>query len=179
MKNLILSALAVAMLFGCRKEVKELAPETATGAGTFGANVNGTLWAPLGFGIVPTAPLIEASFGGGDDYFINARNFSCSPNESEFEFFLKDVKGPGTYLLNQNTQIRPSHRASYAYYVERRGRPLREWITSQQTPGTVVITRVDKSNRILAGTFRLRMKPLSGDGGIIEVTDGRFDVRIQ
>jgi hypothetical protein len=178
MKNLLLLGLAGLSLASCSKNVKELPAATDTGSGTFGASVNGTLWAPRAFGIMPHAPLLEASFAGGDSYVINARNFSKSPTETEFEIYLENVTKPGTYTLNANTDIRPLHSASYAYFVERTMTPKHEYITNPQTPGTVIITKVDKANHILAGTFAFQATDKHG-GDVLTVTDGRFDLKIQ
>ena len=178
MKNLIVAGAALLALSSCSKKVTELPEATETGAGTFGARVNGELWAPQGKGIIPHAPLLEASFAGTDDYVINARNISKSPTETEFEIYLKGVTRPGTYQLNQNTELRPAHTASYAYFVERTLTPTHQWMTNAQTTGTVVITKVDKAAHVLAGTFSFRATDRSG-GGVLDVTEGRFDLTIQ
>ena len=162
----------------CSKKVTELPAATNTGANTFGASINGTLWAPQGYGIMSTAPILEASFAGNNSYVINARNFSKEPTETEFEIYLKNVTAPGTYTLNANTDIGPNRTASYIYYVERQVNPVHEYITSSTTPGTVTITRLDISNHVLSGTFSFTGKEMSG-GAPIAVTDGRFDVKIQ
>lgn len=178
MKNLIVLGVAVLALSSCSKKVTDLPEATASGANTFGARVNGELWAPQAKGIIPHAPLLEASFAGNDAYVINARNISKSPTETEFEIYLENVTKPGTYQLNQNTELRPGHTASYAYFVERTLTPTHEWMTNTQTTGTVVITKVDKSAHILAGTFSFRATDRHG-GDVLDVTEGRFDVTIQ
>jgi hypothetical protein len=178
MKNLFILFAAVLTLASCSKDVKELAAPTDTGANTFGASVNGKLWAPQGFGIAPTAPLLEASFAGNDSYLINARNFGSSPTETEFEIFLKNVTGPGTYQLNQDVAFE-GRGASYAYYTERRVTPKFQWITSSEATGTVVITKLDIANHIIAGTFSFTAKDFYGGAAPLTVTDGRFDLKIQ
>jgi hypothetical protein len=179
MKNLFVLAVAAIGFASCSKKVSELPAVTESGANTFGASVNGTLWAPRKPGIMPHAPLVEASFAGGDNYIIHARDFGSTPNESEFEIYLTNVTGPGTYVLNANTGKMPSQSGAYAYYVERNVMPKAEYITSSATPGTVNITRVDKAAHILSGTFSFTAKELEGKTEPINVTDGRFDVQIQ
>lgn len=179
MKNLLLVALGLLTLASCSKKIDELPAATETGANTFGASIDGVLWAPQGFGIAPTAPLIQASFGGGDSYYINARNFSKQPTETEFELYLHNVTKPGTYSFNKTTAIRPGQTAAYAYFVERRGTPKHQWMTNETHTGSVTITKLDKENRILAGTFQFKGEDKTGNALPITVTDGRFDVKIQ
>src|SRR5215204_6228565 len=141
MKNIFLLGLLALSLGGCKKDIDELPEATQTGANTFGARLNGEFWAPQGFGIMPTAPLLEARYGGNNSVFINARNFGSSPTETEFEIHLQGVTGPGTYLLNQNTAVYPAQSASYGYFVRRRIRPLNEYITNASQGGRVEVTR--------------------------------------
>lgn len=179
MKNVLLLALLALSLAGCKKDVDELPEPTQTGANTFGARVDGEFWVPQGFGIVPTAPLIEARYSGNNSVVINARNFASSPNETEFELYLLNVTGTGTVLLNQNTSNYPNQSASYGYYVKRKIRPLFEYITSAQHTGRVEITRLDKDANIISGTFEFRSADKTDPSQTVTVTEGRFDVKIQ
>lgn len=178
MKKMFLFFLFAA-LFSCSKDVDELDPPTETGAGTFGAKVNGVLWAPQGFGIVSTAPILEARFGGANSIFINARNFGSSPTESEFELYIQNITGPGTFLLNQNTGKFPAHSGSYGYYVERRFTPTNEWITSAHHTGKIEVTKFDLANKIISGTFEFSALNLYGTSVPLTVSGGRFDVKIK
>lgn len=179
MKNLIVLGAALLALSGCSKKVTDLPEATESGANTFGARVNGDLWAPQKKGIIPTAPILEASYAGADSYVLHARNFSKSPTETEFEIYLENVTGPGTYQLNQNTELRPNHTASYAYFVERTLTPTHQWITTSETPGTVVITKLDKTAHVISGTFSFRATDRTGGGAVLDVREGRFDMTIQ
>lgn len=166
------------LLFACKKEIDELPETTATGANTFGAKINDKLWGPLKFGIVPTAPILEARYLGGGMLLINARNFGSSPNESEMEIYLNDVTGPGTYFLNKKTNTLPNATANYAYYVERRITPENEWLTNAQYPGKVTITKLDVANKIVAGTFEFKAINTGSELKPLTVTDGRFDIKL-
>jgi hypothetical protein len=139
---------ALVVLVSCKKEVSELPAPTETGAGTFGAKVNGAYWVPQGFGVVPTASILEVNYGPERSIILRARNFAASPTEKEFEIFLLNVTRPGDYLLNKATQAYPAQTANYAYYIERRLRPLNEWMTNAQYTGVVHITKADSVNRI-------------------------------
>ena len=109
---------------------------------------------------------------------INARNFSRSPTETEFEIIIKNVIAPGEYLLNVNTG-HPNLGASYAYYVRRRFTPLNEWITTSQFSGKVTITKTEMgSNGITSGLFEFYAKGLIDTSQVIHITEGRFDLRL-
>ena len=151
---------------------------TETGANKFGAKINGENWGPLGFGIVPTAPTLEASFAADSSIFINARNFSRSPVETEMQIYLKNVSAPGSYLLNQNTAVAPGHSASYAYYIKRNFSVTDEWITSTTATGQVQVTKMDWANKIISGSFSFTADAKYGSAPI-SVTEGRFDIKIQ
>ncbi len=182
MKSILFCIASVLILGSCSKDVEDLPDPSNTGENTFGAKVNGKLWVPQGFGVVPTGPLLSASFTGNNSIIIIANDFSKQPNETEFEIYLKEVTsmGAGTYQLNQNTSRHPGGAvASYAYYVERRFQPLNEWITSAQQTGSVVITKWDPVTKILSGSFQFQAANTSNSSDILTVTEGRFDVIVQ
>lgn len=175
MKKLIILCLPVLLIVSCKKEVTELPPATQTGAKTFGAKVNGNFWIPQGFGPAPASNLLEA-IRLGPNFYIRARNFASSPNETEFEIFIKDLTGPGTYQLN-TTMASRSTAASYGFYVKRNFTPISEWLTSATNSGTVTVTLMDTTNNILSGTFQFTAEDVYGTAAPITVSEGRFDVR--
>lgn len=177
-KVVLLASVLLTLCLSCKKEISNLPGETQTGAGTFGARVNGELWGPLKAGILPTAPILEARYGGQRSVFINARNFSRTPIETEMEIYLRGITGPGTYPLNQTTAKSPGQSASYAYYVKRNMHVEDEWITSAEATGEVVVTRFDTVNHVIAGTFQFTANARYGSAPIT-VTEGRFDVKTE
>jgi hypothetical protein len=176
MKKILISCLSVVLLASCKKEVTELPEATQTGANTFGAKVNGVFWAPQGFGPLPANDILEARMAG-NDITINARNFSSSPNETEFQLTIYNVTAPGTYLLNTNV-VHPFGAASYGYYVKRNITPQNEWLTSSTYTGRVIITRIDDVNMIVSGTFEFNAGSIYNTE-VLQVTEGRFDLKIQ
>lgn len=179
MKKLLFVLASVAVLTSCKKEVDELPEPTQTGANIFGAKLNGEFWVPQKFGIAPTAPILEARYTGTGGVFINARNFGSSPTETEFEIYLENISQPGLVLLNESTLKYPDESASYGYYIKRRFMPEGEWITGPQHTGSVTVTRIDKINNIISGTFQFTAKSMDNTADPITVTEGRFDVMIQ
>src|SRR5215204_5306280 len=111
---------AVVLLFAsCKKNITELPDAPGTGSEVFGASVNGKLWTPQKFGIMPSAQILEANYEPQNSVVINARNFASSPKESEFELRLKNINGPGEYKLGGDSE-------NSAYYVERKFTPTDE-----------------------------------------------------
>lgn len=177
-KSLLLITLAFVGFSSCKKEIKTLPEASQTGAGTFGAKINGENWGPLKAGILPTAPILEAHFSGDSSVYINARNFSRTPIETEMEIYLRNVSSPRIFQLNQNTEVAPGQSASYGYYVKRNISVTDEWITSSSATGQVVVTKIDWVAKIISGTFEFTGNSLYGSPPI-NVTEGRFDVKIQ
>lgn len=171
----LFSAVLLMLLSACNKTISELPEATQTGANTFGAKIDGELWAPRGFGPFPSSKLLEARFTTDSTLLINARNFASSPNESGFEIFVTGVRGPGTYVLN-SSYFWPSDKG-YGYYVKKKFTPQEEWITSPSQTGTVTITKLDLAAEIVSGTFEFHAGNLSDPHGSIHVTEGRFDIR--
>ena len=178
MKKLIPVLFAFFIVASCSKDIDELPPATETGANTFGAIVNGSLWAPQDFGALTIGNKLECRRLPTRDIIINARNFSKSPNETEFEIRIKEVTATGTYLFNTDV-THPSNTASYAYYVKRNITPDNEWLTSSQYTGSVTITKIDSVNRFVSGTFQFNAMNLYNDPQPLTVTEGRFDVKWQ
>ncbi len=176
MKQIIPVFFLSLLLFSCKKEITELPPATETGAHTFGAKVNGSFWVPQGFAGLGASNKLEARMMPNNDFYINARNFASSPNETEFQLFIKGLTTPGTYLLNTDVS-HPSTSASYAYYVKRNLTPQNEWVTSALYSGAVAVTKVDMANRIVSGTFQFEAINLYNAPQPITVSEGRFDVK--
>jgi hypothetical protein len=178
MKNkLFVSILLLSVLVSCKKEVTELPDPSQSGSNTFGAKVNGQLWAPRGFGPIPASNLLEARFIG-NDLIIKANNFASSPNETGFEIRVIGVTGTGTYNFN-TTVTPPSFAASYAYYIKRNLTPQNEWVTSAVSTGSITFTRVDRSANIVSGTFEFNALNLYNTPEPLAVTEGRFDIKVQ
>jgi hypothetical protein len=178
MKSILALLSCILILSSCKKSVDALPEPTQTGANTFGLKLNGEMWVPQK-GIVNGAPIVEARYTGTGGLFINARNFASSPTETEFEIYLRNIDGPGTFLLNQPTDVYPHEQASYAYYVKRKINPINEWITSDRFTGQVTVTKFDKANNIVSGTFEFTAGSVDNTADPVTVTEGRFDVKVQ
>jgi hypothetical protein len=52
-----------------------------------------------------------------------------------------------------------------------------KWYCSIENAGKLTITRYDLNNRIISGTFNCTMQNKENPKDIIEITDGRFDIK--
>lgn len=179
MKNILFVLLSGLLLAGCKKSIDSLPEASQTGANTFGLKLNGAYWVPQSFAGINT-PILKAQLTGSNvnDLMVTAQNFASEPTETQFNLYVKNITGPGTYLLNQTTDIYPNASGNYAYYVKRKINPINEWITTTQYTGTVTITKWDLSNNIVSGTFEFKAASIDNSTDPITVTDGRFDVKL-
>jgi hypothetical protein len=168
MNKILLGVLFAFLFISCKKTVDELPPVTQTGADTFGAKVNGNYFVPQGFGPFPANNLLQARIMPNNDIFINARNFASSPNEKEFELYIKNAATPGVYPLNGT--------GSYGYYVKRTLTPENEWKTNATYTGTINLTVIDRVNKFVSGTFEFDAININNDPEPLTVTEGRFDI---
>ena len=175
MKPLILSFILVATITSCNKNISELPAPTETGANTFGATVDGNFWQPQGFAGLPASNKLSARYLG-TTLFLKAQNFASSPTETEFDITVLNLTSTGTYPLNVDA-VHPNYNNSYGYYVKRNLTPINEWITSTVHTGSVTITKLDTANHIISGTFQFSAGELTNSAPVLNVTDGRFDVK--
>jgi hypothetical protein len=174
----IVPLLFLVFIVACKKEVNELPPATQTGANTFGCKIDGDMWVPQKNSIFPGASILDAKQMPNNDLYINARNFANSPNETEFEIFIKEMTGTGVYQLN-TTMAGPASTSSYIYFVKRNVTPENEWMTSSTYTGTVTITTYNTTERYVSGTFQLQAINLYNAPHPLTISEGRFDVRLQ
>jgi hypothetical protein len=140
----------------CKKTgdtVKEdvLPAETQTGKGTFGCLVNGEVWLPKGksmmSGLTTTIQFNILSIG------------TMKSNEG-IGLAVRNIQDVGNYDLNLDENFAEYSVGSKIF---------------KRIEGTLTITKYDKNEQIISGTFRFKAK--SSTGEIIEITEGRFDDR--
>lgn len=175
-KTLAVLSLSILFLSACKKDVSELPAATQEGANTFGAKVDGALWIPQQFSVF-AGTILEARWLPGNQFTVKARNFASSPTETEFELFMDNFTGVGTYPLNQTTPIYPDESASYGYFIKRKFMPLNEWVTNAAHTGVIQVTRYDTTKKIISGTFQFNA--VATDSTTLSVTEGRFDAVYQ
>lgn len=173
------SSLLIVILFfiliasKCKKDpvtnVGSLPPATQTGANTLGFLLNGVPWTPQGYN--GTANLsTSVDFGYHKGVFnISAYRIITAGNSESFAIFsdsLNYMTIPITISLVKNSPagIYFSNKNCFFFYSD----------TSVTRTGSLTISKLDKTNHIISGTFNAT---LSQSGcGTIQITDGRFDM---
>ena len=154
-------------LFSCSKD--RLTPATQTGANTFSCKIDGKVFKPAESG--------GLSFGGPPitvyNLHYNGFTLLASYNRTDNGQTPKDIvinlhylQSIGIYELKNFPNA--VYRYSYAYGPE--------YHTNNTYTGQINITRCDTVNKIYSGTFFFRAINDS-TGKIVNITDGRFDVK--
>lgn len=157
---------------------------TQTGENTFGCYIEGNLLTPRdGTG----------TFNNPDSGMI----FWGSPSNTDSELAIRDFKsgkgglidihifdfhdnGEGTFMINEsncedgidandniNIRCRSLDEVTQTY----------KWYCSIENGGTLIITRYDLANRIVSGTYSCTVQNRDDASDIIEITQGRFDIK--
>ena len=168
MKKCKLTIVAALILFitACSKD--RLAKATQTGANTFSCKVDGTVFIPSKdkptfSGQSGTLLVSNSSFDG---FILRARKLG-SPNQNVL-ILLPFLTKTGIHTLT--TYGYGEYEVDYARAPTYR--------TNNTYTGTINITRCDTINRIYSGTFSFKGVDVN-TGKVVNVTDGRFDVKRQ
>lgn len=166
MKNLFMFILFCSF-FSCSKD--RLTRATQTGANTFSCKIDGKVFKPsessgLSFGSSPITVY---------NYPYSGFGLVAKHSETEnvqiprfIEIHLPYLQSTGIYDLGVNP---------YAFYMlSYSGGP--QYYTNRSHTGQLNITRCDTINKIYSGTFFFKAID-DGTGKIVNVTDGRFDVK--
>lgn len=181
--------LALALLTQCSKckqdptpakPEDQLPPATQTGAGTFGCLLNGQPWTPGGFNGRPNIQVIyDPSFNGGN-LDIRAYRYPSGLKQAQYIVFGGDqITKPGTYAI---TTTNPAPAGPYTVLFADGNVPspcnmlYQGNIGATQVSGQFTITRLDKAQRIVSGTFSFTLSQPGCD--TIKITQGRFDSKL-
>ena len=180
MKNInfaFLIILCCTILPGCKKwfegtNYNELPPITTSGKNTFGCKVNGQVWVPKGYLGTPGLAF-DLDYGINDGTF----NIAAVRRESSNQESGIAVSGDGLNTLTYPTTVSLSSKSLFLlkYFMVRPD--YCETNTKDSlvfVDGKITITKLDKVNRIFAGTFQAKLR--SNECGPIDITDGMFDI---
>jgi hypothetical protein len=184
MRFYLLPALALLLLLTqCKKNSLELAkpedqlpPATQTGARTFGCLLNGQLWVPSGNSGMPNFRVTyDPAYDGGN---LDIRTYRVINGTQQTQFLslgFNQISQPGTYRFQSViTSLTTPHNIDFN---DGNGDACYEFISHRGTTtrGELTITRLDKQQGIVSGTFAFTLLQPGCD--TIRVTKGRFDNR--
>ena len=160
----------------CKKEIVidngGLPPITQTGSNTLGFTLNGQPWTPQGqVGVSPNLA-IDIDFGYNNGILsITGYKYSSGKRE-DFGIGIRDslnfMTFPKNLVLGKNTLANARFTNDYCncdFYDPTIFRG-----------GNLSITKLDKTNKIISGTFNVTLFKV-GCSDTIKITDGRFDMK--
>ena len=178
MKKTIFLLFCMFFIISCKSDddsnlspIEQLPSESTIGANTAGCLVNGKVLIPKGNANESTLRCQYAK--RGDEYtFILFINENTNPSKSVRLLYSQN------YPLTENKAIPltiPNVRqSSWGDYLISAG-SLGRFSTNENYKGQLLILALDEKRRIISGTFSF--KAVNDQGEIVEVSDGRFDMR--
>ena len=180
-KLLLFSAAGWLLLGGCKKEktlLDQLPDANQEGKQTAGWLLDGKAWVPVrsSISIYPPVSGSWRKTKGGHSLGFGFHRISLEEDWGA-GFFIPDIRQPGTFELAQEPAITGGlFKAAYGQYYHLSPGPDRlSYYTSPEARGTLIITRFDTVNNIVAGTFEMSPEEAT-TGETIQVTHGRFDL---
>jgi hypothetical protein len=167
--RLLFVFISFSLILSCKKD--GLTKATQNGANTFSCKINGKAFQPCRDEGLFGSP----SLWGGvsiSAMTIASINAKCNNNfpKKTISIELSNFHGEGEYLLSD-----PNNNGSYTEYIP--VLPLvRVYESPATTAGKVIITKDDRANYILSGTFEFTAANTDSTNDIVTITDGRFDI---
>ncbi|WP_277633149.1 DUF6252 family protein [Avrilella dinanensis] len=186
MHKTLLLLLSSLFLFACCKsdddiptpdpnipEIEKLPPATQTGANTVGCLVNGMAFLPSG--LLPVGGNSNPYCGYYHDSFvlsfsiIKHENNTTAHGSESIAIYSSDtvLEQGGTYYLKD---LDSSQTAAYKIVLS----PSITYETNNEYTGELHITKLDKDNNIISGTFWFNA--INEQGEVVEIREGRFDM---
>jgi hypothetical protein len=167
---LILLLLSLGACKKHRLQSNGLPPATQQGKNTLGFILNGQAWMPKGFN--GTANLsIDVDFGFNDGIFNIVGYRTINSTTEQFTIGISDslntITIPHTFIIFPNSVFGISYTKNPCDYFSKESTTISQ--------GTLIITKLDRINKIISGTFN---GTLSKSGcETIQITEGRFDMK--
>ncbi len=155
----------------CKKD--GLTKETQKGANTFSCLIDGNVYKPCSNTIIggPNDPPLYGGLSISDNVtwaFIGASCNNPHNWNKNITIQIDNLTGPGEYMLSDrfNTIV-------YTIYENNLTSNYSSYNTGK---GKITITKDDRANTILSGTFEFEGVDNDEPGKIVKVTSGRFDL---
>ncbi len=179
MKDLLYTLAVIACFWfaGCKKHHTTqpdnpygLPNATQEGKNTLGFLLNGEPWTPKGFNGTSNLS-IDVDFGFNQGIFNIASYKTINAITEQFTIGISDslnfINSPYTFLIHPNSVFGISYTIGSCDYFSKN--------SSTTADGTMTITKLDKTMRIISGTFSATLS--TAGCGVINITEGRFDMK--
>jgi hypothetical protein len=188
MKQLLVPALALALLTQCRKSAPDpakpedqLPPATQTGANTFGCLLNGQPWVPSGGGLFSNPNLLityDPAYKGGNLAITAYRVLDSTSNKQYIGVGGDGINQVGSYPLTTYTTNPIASLRVASFSDGSKTSPCNEYSSAPGTKATgqLILTRLDNTQGIVSGTFNFTLSQPGCD--TVKVTQGRFDYKL-
>ncbi|MBT8246049.1 MAG: hypothetical protein HKP48_00110 [Winogradskyella sp.] len=165
----------------------KLPPITTIGANTFGCFVDGALLTPrdgTGSTLGPDSGMSYLGLGEPPSYIYNEisiRDFvSGTGGLLDIHIVDLDENSEGDFIINQSNcedGIDANPTVNIRCRIWDNDEEIFKWYCSIENAGTITILRYDFDNRIVSGRFNCTMQNRDNPNEMIEITDGRFDIK--
>lgn len=162
-----------------RDPASQLPPATQTGANTFGCLLNGQPWIPSGTLNVPNFfVLYDPTYQNGNLDVRTYRVFGSANNNQYLSFGGDGVNKTGKYTVTAS--VYPPVPGSYTVFFSDNSKTgscnfYNLLPSTTSVTGYFILTRLDKQQGIVSGTFEFTLAQLGCE--TIKITDGRFDYK--
>lgn len=172
---LCFSAIVIITGTNCKKNNPEagLPPATQEGKNTCGFLVNGKIWTPRGDNGYPNLSCsYDETYNGGTLGLSGYRYENNSTTSTHFVVGGNNLSSVGIYKLNLSS----NQEGRYSIAIRPTGSCFYEWYDTVPNHNAFLnITKLDKVNRIVSGTFEFALVKPGCD--TIRITKGRFDMK--
>lgn len=160
-KIMVYALLLTTLLSGCSK----LPRETRSGKNTFGCKIDGKVFKPCeSSGLFTTDPLYGGVTTNPTAYAgVGAHCYEHWPRR-DVGITINNFRGVGEYKIS-GYDVRGTYQENYIWFD-----------SNPAGSGKVIITKDDRQNRILSGTFEFTAQSSNNPNETVTITDGRFDI---
>ncbi|CAN5282542.1 hypothetical protein BH23BAC2_BH23BAC2_26840 [soil metagenome] len=155
----------------CDNPIDCLPPATQTGANTAGCLVNGKLLVPKGERFLTGSVLFNQYVFHNDQYLFS---LSITDRTGDLLRTVKFVYRGSMLEINKTYHLEKRSSESSGEYLIEAGL-IDAFITTEEITGKFKITHLDETKNIISGTFWF--DAINNEGEIVQVREGRFDVR--
>lgn len=149
----------------------QLPPATQEGRNTLGFLLNGEPWTPKGWsgGTTNLSLYYDQSYRGGI-LTINTYRQLSQDNKQSLGITIDSLQQKGIYNADKNSNLK------FAFTDRIKNCEIDYFDTSIYRMGQLSITKIDKINQIISGTFEIVLYK-SDCLDTIKITNGRFDMK--